>query len=209
MMHYILDANNLMYKDRQLHSLLKTSLDYAQTALIKLINDYAARYKKYRITVVFDGSADVDLPIAKNVFVKSSGSDLADSLIKELVRIEENPRLCTVVSSDMEVYNYARLNSCQAVLCEQFLSELLETSKSKNINAETDSEKPAGVSKKEIRRMKELFGVEDKPERRRSRKPIDDEPKKRSKRKKKSDEEIIQEEIPDAELLKLKKRFEK
>jgi hypothetical protein len=197
-----------MHKNRQLHSLLKTSLAYAQAALIKLVNDYAAGYKKHRITLVFDGDADVDIPPASNVYIKASGSDLADNVIKEIVRIDPNPKLITVVSSDMEVYNYARLHSCEAMLCEEFLEQLKKSSKSKDIRHTAESEKPAGVSKKEMRRMKELFGIEEKKERKMSRKVWEEKELPRRKKSKPS-KEIIEEEIPDAELLKLKKHFEK
>jgi hypothetical protein len=56
--------------------------------------------------------------------------------------------------------------------------------------------------------MKELFGIEEKKERKMSRKVWEEKELPRRKKSKPS-KEIIEEEIPDAELLKLKKHFEK
>ncbi len=204
MEHFILDGNNLMYKDRQLHSVLRTSIPHAQNALVRIINHYAGQHKKFRVTIVFDGLAEIEAPLAPNVFVKSSGSDQADNLIKEQVRICENPKLCTIVSSDMEVYNYARINGCKAVLCEEFLNDCVESAGI--IEDQENAEKPLSVSKSEVKKMRKLFGDMAEDERKKDRRSHEED---KPREKKKSSKKIIREEIPDTELLRLKKHFKK
>ncbi len=152
-MHYILDALNIIYKQPALADMLKISYERAATGLLSLINQYSMSYPSYIFTVVFDG---LGLPISSftpAIYVLNAGKKPADEEIKRLVSFEINPSTTIVVSSDTEVYNFARINACRAMTSEDFLKM---AGSAGTRQAESGSGRSM-ISKKEYNEMLALF----------------------------------------------------
>jgi predicted RNA-binding protein with PIN domain len=163
MKHYILDGNNILHKHSGWAELFKRAPAEACRALVLSCEAFLKIYPSYKISIVFDGT----IPSVSSTLLKIFVASPADTKIKELIRQMQNPKLAVVVSSDTEVWNYARLNTATAQRSEDFLKELpLQNSptqpafKSVAQKEKTPKEKPAGVSKTEIQTMKKLFGLD-------------------------------------------------
>lgn len=126
MKHYIIDAHNIIHFDKTLNRVLESkSVDSARIELINLINPFAKKYSKYKITVVFDGVLNNVFSSLDNLYVVESGRyKIADDLIKDYIRWETNRKLCTIVSNDLEVIQYAKLHDCNILKTEDFIYEL-------------------------------------------------------------------------------------
>ncbi len=166
MWHYILDAFNIIHKSKELKELMDFSPEAGGMGLVKLLDSILNKYPSYKFTVIFDGKWDNVYSRNKNIKIKMSGALPADDLIRELIKIDKRPSNCVVVSSDMEIYNFARLYACTAMKSEDFLfsrpgREAIKTAASL-IKGET--EKPEFVSKYEIESMKKLFSDDDNSE---------------------------------------------
>lgn len=168
MKHYILDAFNIIHKQREWKKSLLRSPDEAVQRLLLALSNYATRYTAYRFSVVLDGHHTEASSTAANIRVLSAGLERnADTLIKEMIAAHSADTKrhtdVVVISSDTEVYNYARLHAAEAISSEDFL-RLLHSSATlggqKSASAAPRAEKPAGVSKKQIKDFKELFGEE-------------------------------------------------
>jgi predicted RNA-binding protein with PIN domain len=126
MKHYIIDAHNIIHFDKTLNKVLEQkSVDLARVELINLINPFAKKYAKYKITVVFDGVLGNVFSSLENLYVIEAGRyKTADDVIQDYIRWETNRKLCTVVSNDLEVVQYAKLHDCNILKTEDFLYEL-------------------------------------------------------------------------------------
>ncbi len=126
MKHYIIDAHNLIHFDKKLNNILETiSVNQARIELINLINPFAKKYSKYKITVVFDGVLENVFSSLENLYIVEAGRyKIADDVIKDYIRWDRNRKLCTVVSNDLEVIQYARLHDCNILKTENFIYEL-------------------------------------------------------------------------------------
>ncbi|MCX6146616.1 MAG: NYN domain-containing protein [Candidatus Kapabacteria bacterium] len=126
MKHYIIDAHNIIHFDKNLNKVLEQkSVDLARIELINLINPFAKKYPKYKITVVFDGVLGNVFSSLENLYVIEAGRyKKADDVIQDYIRWETNRKLCTVVSNDLEVVQYAKLHDCNILKTEDFLYEL-------------------------------------------------------------------------------------
>ncbi|HYF03448.1 MAG TPA: NYN domain-containing protein [Patescibacteria group bacterium] len=163
MKHYILDGNNILHKHSGWAELFKRAPAEACRALLISCESFLKIYPSYKLSIVFDGQ----IPPVSSTLIKIFAAQPADKKIKDLIRTFQNPKLAVVVSSDTEVWNYARLNTATALRSEDFLKELplfnsptqpaIKTSAAKT---KTPKEKPSGVSKNEIQIMKKLFGLE-------------------------------------------------
>jgi predicted RNA-binding protein with PIN domain len=106
-MAYIIDGNNVMGQTPGWHR----DRAAARRGLLDLVAEYA-RVKKTRITIVFDGAPDRDLPDSSGyrgvrVLYAERGSD-ADSRIERLVEAAKDRRGLTVVTSDRRLAHSVR-----------------------------------------------------------------------------------------------------
>lgn len=161
MKQYIIDGFNLIHKSSALKSKLSQGKNIAVAALIEIVRQYAADYPSYSFTIFIDGAKDCEVLKPAKVETIFSGKTLtADELIKQYVAKHHQAKLLTVVSSDVEVYNYARIHACEAIISEDFLKII---QKPKAINTaykyakSTKKEKPNSASRKNIEEFKRLF----------------------------------------------------
>ncbi|MDA3844588.1 MAG: NYN domain-containing protein [Candidatus Kapabacteria bacterium] len=163
MKHFILDAHNIMHKSPVISDILDLDLLEARNALLYEIADYSDKYPSYKFSVVFDGRASkVSSPRSQIVVYKSGTMKIADTVIKDLIKKEIVPSLCTVVSSDSELYKYARIYSCTPILSEDFLSEISRFKHNNNIFESNTpfsepNEKPEGINSDDYEDLLEAF----------------------------------------------------
>lgn len=164
MKRYILDANNIAHRHPGLRGVITATPESLATAFMGLLAPYAQRYPSYHFTVVFDGASGRTLGVPRSVTVVSAAKhQAADDVIRELIRSESAPASCVVVSSDTEVYNFARAHSCTAMTADVFLREIApvaDTPTKTGKGSGGHGEKPSGVSRAELAIMKKLFGLE-------------------------------------------------
>jgi predicted RNA-binding protein with PIN domain len=163
MKHYIIDGNNLIHKHSGWSELFNRAPDEAARALVLSCEAFLKIYPSYTISVIFDGHT----PPVSSSSIKIYATTPADLKIKSILRNTQNPKHVVVVSSDTEVWNYARLNTATAIRSEDFLKQLpllnpatQPASKITPKATKPQKEKPAGVSRNEIQTMKKLFGLD-------------------------------------------------
>jgi predicted RNA-binding protein with PIN domain len=163
MQHFILDAHNIMHKDPAMKRLMDVSLTDARQALVSLVESVAQKRADAYFSVVFDGvNAGVASSLRNVVIRETRRFQEADEIIKDLVRREESPRLATVVSSDTEVHNFAKLSGCAVKSSEAFLRELHASAGRLAKSSPEEKrlavhDKPTHVSRAEIEALKKLF----------------------------------------------------
>lgn len=160
---YIIDALNVINYSQSLKTLLNSSKDNAVSGLCSELSQYLQKYPSYKFIVVVDGSISQINKFHKNVTVISSQNNTADNKIKEIFSNLANKNLIEIVSTDTEVYNYARMNSAGALTSSDFLN-LIKTPKNDNVGnskqvrkASNKKEKPSQNTKKDMTMFKELF----------------------------------------------------
>ncbi len=122
-MAYIVDGNNVMGQTVGWHR----DKSKARRALLDQVAEFA-RLKKARITVVFDGSPDRELPDASGfrgvkVLFAERGSD-ADTRIKKLVESSPDRRGLTVVTSDRQLAFAVRARGASVVRSGEFRKQI-------------------------------------------------------------------------------------
>jgi len=147
MRHYIVDAHNLIHKDIELKKLLPNKLELARIKFLELINSFANRYPKFKISVVYDGVLKEVYSEKTNVYIYEAGPyQKADDIIKKFIREEHKTKNCTIASSDLEIIDYARLHLCNYISAENFLYELKFAKAGKVGRRDIDGVKPVNLS---------------------------------------------------------------
>jgi len=150
MQTYIIDGNNLIGKINKLSTVQKTNPQNSREQLVHIIDRYFAR-KKQRVSLHFDGFPGIGIKLNKGK-IYYSRSKTADYEIKQEIERANNPRLITVVTSDHEIQNFAKVCGCKIIKSEYFRNLLFQ-----NEEPNTEEEIEKTISNDE---MKKLFGVE-------------------------------------------------
>jgi hypothetical protein len=125
MKHYIIDVFNLLHKEKSIAMEVNKSLSKAIKLTYDLLYIFALRYPKYKISLVFDGIIDNIHSDLQNLYIYESGNyKKADEVIMELIRFEHKTKNVTVVSSDIEVAQYAKIHDCNIISSDNFILEL-------------------------------------------------------------------------------------
>lgn len=147
MRHYIVDAHNLIHKDKELSKLLPEKLELARKRFLDLVNSFANRYPKFKISVVYDGVLKEVFSEKANVYIYEAGPyQKADDIIKKFIREEHKTKSCTIASSDLEIVDYARLHLCNYISAENFLYELKFAKAGKVRLRDIEGVKPVNLS---------------------------------------------------------------
>lgn len=124
MIHYLIDAYNLINQDTELSFQLSKSPVNAAESLFKLLAKFASHHSKNKFTLIFDGDPfDIHSPF-ENVYIEGSGKHTADDIIKGYISVAVNAKNYIVVSSDREILSFAKLHYSDYFLSEQFILEL-------------------------------------------------------------------------------------
>lgn len=152
-----------MHKDATMKRQMDSSLTTARQTLVMLVETYARRRRDILFTIVFDGVNAAVQRQEVNVNIRETRRfQEADEVIKDLVRLEEQTRRVTVVSSDTEVHNFAKLSGCNTMSANALLRELRSeggTKPTPEARRLASTDKPESVSRSEIEAMKRMFGL--------------------------------------------------
>lgn len=149
---YIIDGNNLIGKMKGLRIKNQTNKSKPDTReqIIPILDRYFAK-KKNKVSLHLDGFPSNPLRSGSMKIIYSYESS-ADKQIKIEISNEKNPRTLCIVSSDYEIYNFAKACSSKVLKSEEF-AKLLEKSSS----GFSEEEIIKSISKEEI---KKAFGIE-------------------------------------------------
>jgi predicted RNA-binding protein with PIN domain len=121
MAHYFVDGYNVIC---QSDAMLAGSLRDRREKLLRFVEDQRPQGSAvHRVTVVFDGRADVSSPRWEGPtrVIFSHGKD-ADTVIKELVDDLANPREAVVVTDDRAIQRWVRGVGARILGVTEFLS---------------------------------------------------------------------------------------
>lgn len=119
-----IDGNNVIGKSKELFALQKKNPQSARERLIFLIeNDL--KLCKQKIEIFFDGFPQQ--LISRIIKIHYSKNRTADELIKKEVEKANNRKLITIVSSDLELTNFARKCSCNVISSLDFLISITKS----------------------------------------------------------------------------------
>ena len=148
--HYIIDGNNLIGKIPTLWKMQQKEKHSSREGLVFQLERYFY-YKKIKVSLHFDGHESSHIR-AMGIKIIYSNNTIADNKIKDEISFSNNPKLITVISSDMNVLDFARVNSCSIIKSEVFAREIY-----KKDDIEDEESLTKGIDNNE---MKRLFGIE-------------------------------------------------
>jgi predicted RNA-binding protein with PIN domain len=122
MRKYIIDGNNLIGKIRSLQKLQNSDKQSAREKLAFLVESYF-REKKAKVSLHFDGFQNIPIKMASARVIYSENKT-ADDRIKSEISAFKNPKLITVVTSDNNLKEFARVCSATVLSSEEFAAEL-------------------------------------------------------------------------------------
>lgn len=138
MIHYLIDAYNLIHQDPELTFELNKSPKEAAEKLFQMLAKFASHHSKKKFTLVFDGEPfDIHSPF-ENVYIEGSGRHKADDIIKGYISVAVNAKNYVVISSDKEILSFAKMYFAEYYLSEQFILELRMFNKSSFDERELD-----------------------------------------------------------------------
>jgi len=138
---YFIDANNLIGK---IPELKKSKGSDARERLIFLLQRFFSG-KKVKVTVFFDGHQSES--IKTNFEIVYSLNRPADELIKQRIDRSKRNKNLVVVSSDLEIFAYAKECGCKAVKSEEFYKNITSTKTDNSI------EKPINFQVDEFKKI--------------------------------------------------------
>ncbi|MCH7770279.1 MAG: NYN domain-containing protein [Bacteroidetes bacterium] len=152
MKHYIIDGNNLIGKIKSLHKMQQSNKQGSREKLSFMIDNYF-HDKKAKVTIHFDGFAKLPIKLTYANIIYSENHS-ADSKIKNQIEMSNNRRIITVITSDNNLCEYARVCSTSLLKSEEFAKILSH----KIIDDEEDR---IIQMKNSIEEFKKIFGVDD------------------------------------------------
>ncbi|HUX92371.1 MAG TPA: NYN domain-containing protein [Ignavibacteriaceae bacterium] len=123
MKNYIIDGNNLIYKIKSFKKLLSNNNNQATRDKLAFMIDDFFYGRKVNVTLHFDGYESMPVKLS-NIKIVYSMNEKADAKIKRQIDSSKNPRNIIVVSSDLEIKNFARVNGCQVLSSNEFSAML-------------------------------------------------------------------------------------
>ena len=122
MRRYIIDGNNLIGKIKSLQQLQRTDKQSAREKLALILESFF-RGKKTRVSLHFDGFQNTPIKMAAAKIIYSENKS-ADDRIKAEISASKNPKLITVITSDNNLREFARVCSASVITAEDFAAEL-------------------------------------------------------------------------------------
>jgi predicted RNA-binding protein with PIN domain len=142
MIHFIIDGNNLIGKIPSIKNLQRKNRQASREKLANLLGRYFSKGRNM-VTLHFDGHVNETINVA-GIKIKYSGSKTADDKI--------NPKNITVVTSDNNVAQFARVCSCQVIKSEDFSKKLFA-------HRHSDDEQSRIEEINNLEEFKKLFGA--------------------------------------------------
>ncbi len=150
MRKFIIDGNNLIGKIRALQKLQQSDKQSTREKLAFLIESYF-REKKAKVSLHFDGFQNIPIKLASAKIIYSENKS-ADDRIKSEISASKNPKLITVVTSDNNLKEFARVCSASVISSEEFAAEL-------NKRNDKDEEEQRIRDMNSVEEFKKIFNV--------------------------------------------------
>ncbi len=147
---FIIDGNNLIGKIRPLQKLQNNDKQSAREKLAFLVESYF-RGKKVKVSLHFDGYQNIPIKIASAKIIYSENKT-ADDRIKSEISAAKNPKLITLVTSDNNLKEFARVCSASVISSDEFAEEL-------NRRNEKDEEEQRIRAINSVEEFKKIFNV--------------------------------------------------
>lgn len=151
MLQYLIDGNNVIGKSPSIKILEKKDKQLPREKLAFQIERYFFN-KKVKVKLFFDGFANLPIKVS-NIKIIYSNNKTADELIKNEIENSKSRGAITVVSSDNNIKEFAKVCGCNILISEEFIS-LLE----KNNNFGEEEERIKNINN--VDEFKKLFGVD-------------------------------------------------
>lgn len=148
---FFIDGNNLMGKVPSLSNRMNSDRAGVREDLALRL-DSVFYQTNNKVTLFLDGFAGEKIRTNKTEIVYSDARP-ADILIKNAIDRAKNPRNIVVVSSDFEVFNYAKKCYCKAMKSEDFIKRYFRNNEGKEENERISS------LEKQQDEFKKLFGI--------------------------------------------------
>jgi predicted RNA-binding protein with PIN domain len=147
---YIIDGNNLIGKISSLMNLQKKDKQASREKLVFMLDRYFSK-KKFKIALHFDGHPNTAINSSRMKIVYSENLT-ADDRIKKQISQSKSPRNLSVVTSDSNLAQFARVCSCNVISSEKFVAEI-------NKSGLNSDEQSIIDSMNNIDEFKKLFGA--------------------------------------------------
>ncbi len=122
MQKFIIDGNNLIGKIKELYRLQQKDKQAARERLAIIIERYFSR-KKVKISLHFDGFQNTPIKISC-AKIYYSDNKTADEKIKAEISASKNPRNLTLITSDNNLKEFARVCSASVISSDEFAAEI-------------------------------------------------------------------------------------
>jgi len=156
----IIDGYNLIHSIPKLKNKLNSDLESARNDLTDMLFRYKNK-KKVDITVVFDGRAgSIESKDRKKGIVVyfSHAPEKADQVIKRLIDKNEKEKGVMVVSSDREIFDYAKMCGLKRVRSDNFTDKLLSLQTKSSTSKRNKKKTDHTMSNEELQGWMDLFG---------------------------------------------------
>ena len=169
-MHYVIDACNLIFRDRKLEETLEQhGFAAARALLVSLLTRFAHAEGLKEITAVFDGSEKgAHRPrrqkeaAGKVLLIYADPRSDADRFIIDMVEDAKRPGEITVVSSDKNIIRHVQRAQGRHIGCRDFLRRIREaTQRAADPLRGEDPRKFKGLSPREVDDWLKYFGFKD------------------------------------------------
>ncbi|GIK20983.1 MAG: hypothetical protein BroJett005_03970 [Ignavibacteriota bacterium] len=147
---YIIDGNNLIGKISSLSKIQKKDKQASREKLALMIERFF-HDKKTNVSLHFDGYPGIKINAGKIKLIYSE-SNTADEKIKNQIEKSKSPGTITVITSDSNLGQFAKVCSCKVIKSEDFARQL-------NYNKSDKDEQSIIDSMKNDDEFKKLFGV--------------------------------------------------
>lgn len=146
--YYIIDGNNLIGKVAILAKVQRKDKQLSREKTVFLIDNFFSE-KKWKGSLHFDGFQN-DPIRSFNLKIIYSGKKIADEMIKEEIERSSSRGRLVIVTSDLNIKEFARVCGCKYMTSEEFGRKMLE----KGVTDEEEKRK----SEIDNEEMKRLFG---------------------------------------------------
>ncbi len=120
MNHYIIDGNNLIGKIMKNMKIVNKGA--YRDELVRILNTHFAG-KKCSVSLHFDGYENIPLLFTKGKIIYSNNRT-SDEKIREEIDNSTSKRKIILVTSDRQLAEYARVNSCKVISSEEFGNDI-------------------------------------------------------------------------------------
>jgi len=142
MIKYIIDGNNLIGKIHSLSALQKKDKQAPREKLVFLVENYFHN-KKINVSLHFDGFENTPIRTNKTK-LHYSRDKIADIKIKNEIENAKNRKNLTVVTSDNNIKEFAKVCRCEVIPSEEFAKQILkkgnEDEEKRRIDSMNDTE---------------------------------------------------------------------